>query len=168
MRRKGDTRGVNALLLCYVIVVTAVRKTRAYTTMSSSSSGRTRALRLAIVMPHIPGDEEKIRHTLTTETPCVEDNNGSYSNEVVVDLLLYSTKPSFDPTRIDEEIPSSLRRCVRSVHVLRHALPDHQDQYIHAPPLMWYELVRGSSSEIGTFMRAKYDYMFLMEPDVRP
>jgi len=136
----------------------------------AASLGDGTTSRLAVVVPHMQKEMKDIIHTFTSKDVriCKGNERGIFSN-FVVDLVLYSTKRTFDPNRVREEFGEAAG-CFRNIVTMLCPLSDTHDQYIHAPPLMWYELIRGrdSSSVVSKFMRENYDYMFLMESDVTP
>ena len=116
--------------------------------------------RFAIVLPHIPGDESKILHTLNVlyklHKPC--------NKKLPIDLVLYSSKH----TNLEnvQNIPI-VKQCFKNTKILINPLTKEQDVYFHAPPLMWLNLMIGETKS-GQFLRKNYDYFMLMEPDVLP
>jgi hypothetical protein len=128
--------------------------------------------RFAVIVPHVPGDAERIVASITTtwseHAPCA----AASSDAVLPSLILYAAHATFDDAALQSiaSLPH-VARCFGAVEMLVHPLEPWQDVYLHAPPLMWLNLVLGDGICDGAphgGTRDRFDYFVLMEPDVLP
>ena len=124
------------------------------------------APRLAVVIPHVPGDEATITDAIaelwSQHAPCAV---GSLSAPLALPtLVLYAAHSTFSAEACARlHAQPHIRRCFGAVEMLVNPLEPWQDVYRHAPPLMWLNLLLNRDA-----LSDRFDYFFLMEPDVLP
>ena len=127
------------------------------------------APRLAVVVPHVPGDETTITDAITAlwsqHAPCAVASAGSSNAPLALPtLVLYAAHPTFSAEECARLLAQPhIQRCFAAVEMLVNPLELWQDVYRYAPPLMWLNLLLNPDA-----LSARFDYFFLMEPDVLP